>query len=127
MVSTSKAIAEVFSLDGMPLGTAFAVARENGLSSFHCFGNRQSGVLLAPRVRLRFGHDTTIEAQVTQFDPSLDVALLEFTRSLPEFIVPLPLAVRVARHARFAIMGWPTIRPFDNDASAVSGRIIGTD
>src|SRR5689334_20098931 len=121
MVNTSKAIAEVFSLDGIPLGTAFAVTRASGLGSFHSFGDRQSGALLVPRVRLRFGYDTTIEAQVTQFDCSLDVALLDFTTSLPEFVIPLPLAVRVARHARFAIMGWPTIRPFDNDASAVSG------
>ncbi len=127
MVRVSKAVAEVFSLSGEPLGTAFAVTKEKGLSSFHCFGDRQSGALLAPRVRLSFGQEATIEAQVTQFDRCLDVALLDFSGPLPEIVTPMPLAVRVARHARFAIMGWPTIRPFDNDASAVSGRIIGTD
>src|SRR5689334_5521722 len=121
MASVSKAVAEVFSLsDNRPLGTAFAVAREKGLSSFHCVGDRRTGKLIAPRVRLSFGPDVSIEAQVTQFDRSLDVAILDFAMPIPDLIAPLPLAVHVARHARFAIMGWPSTRPFDSDASAVS-------
>ena len=127
MVRVSKAVAEAFSLGDQPLGTVFAVAREKGLSAFHPFGDRRTGTVHTPRVRLNFGHNTIIEAQVAQFDCGLDVALLEFATPIPEMTVPLPLAVHVARHARFAIMGWPSVRPFDHDASAVSGRIVGSD
>jgi hypothetical protein len=78
-------------------------------------------------VRLNFGQVATIEADVVKFDCHLDAAVLQFAAPVPEMIIPLPLAVHVARHARFAIMGWPSARPFDNDVSAISGRITGTD
>jgi hypothetical protein len=60
-------------------------------------------------------------------NPRIDIAVLQFAAPIPEAIVPLPLAVRVARHVRFAIAGWPWTRPFDDDVLLLGGIITGAE
>jgi hypothetical protein len=93
---------------GSPLGTAFAVSREYGLTAFHCIGDRHTGKVSRPVVRLSFKGGAELEAEYESGDAKADFALLRFLGQLPEDLIAVPLAADATPRAPFWSFGYPS-------------------
>jgi hypothetical protein len=103
--------------------TAFAISDTVGLTAFHCVGDRITGQLLRPKVRLAF-RSGFISATVERWDARLDVALLRFDDKLPreEFVVPV--SDEVGRETYWS-RGFPVAS--GGYEVSISGQIVDTD
>ena len=108
MTASLRAVGRLDDPAGHPLGTGFAVASTWALTAFHCVGDRQAvpPVLRHRDVRLVAGSQVLV-ATVEEYDPWLDVALLELAKPLPPGIQPIPLGCDVIVGSRFEAFGYP--------------------
>jgi hypothetical protein len=112
-------------LDGPDTGSAFAVTAQYAVTAFHVVGDRTTGQVTAPQVRIRFTRDAFVEATVVQKDPGADLALLRLDTELPAGFEPVPLARAGddCRDADFSSSGFPTGRSFLYDAIPLTGKV----
>jgi hypothetical protein len=106
-------------------GTAFAISAEQGLTAFHCIGDRATGAITLPTIYLSFPGGAGIEATVVDGDAKADFALLRFTQSLPGDLQTVPLVPDADPHDPFRCMGYPDVPGVDLTTS--QGEIANPD
>lgn len=108
MTAPLRAVGRVDDPGGRPLGTGFAVSPRWVLTAFHCVGDRRAD---PPAVQHRSVHlavaSQVFAATVSDYDPRLDIALLELSQELPSEIRPIELGCDVSVGSRFEAPGYP--------------------
>jgi hypothetical protein len=108
------------------LGSSFCFSRHEGLTAFHCVGDRTAGTFRHSRVFLIFPGAKEIEATVEKGDAGSDVAILRLSEELPDNYQPIPLVVDIPPHTPFRCIGYPG-GISGPDYLAISGMITDPD
>jgi Trypsin-like peptidase domain len=105
------------------LGTAFAVSGDEALTAWHCVGDRTSGRVEHPVVRLRFVSGHSLVADVRQGDAPADFACLALRESLPPRFAVLRLRPRAESDESCRLFGFP-IAETGVKMTAASGKVV---
>ena len=98
-------------------GTAFAVSDRLALTAFHVVGDRATGTLTHPDVRLVFSGGSMAASVDPRSDPLDDAALLHLNGVLPPGSAPIRLTGEVRREPWFS-------RGFPMDDPTATGRTV---
>jgi hypothetical protein len=106
-------------------GTAFAVSDRLALTAFHVIGDRATGLITHPQVRLVFTGGSVAASVDQRSSPVDDAALLHLTETLPAGATPIGLTGEVRREPWYA-RGFPVDDPTAT-GSAVDGNVVDPD
>ncbi len=107
-------------------GTAFAISDRLALTAFHVVGDRTTGTVMHPDMRLIFSGGSVTASVDARSDPVGDAALLHLDEALPSGSVPVMLTSEVRREERWFSRGFPVDDPTATGLT-VDGNVVDPD